>query len=152
MKRARHLVRDRKLTHKAFAVLDTIVFACRQPSQDRAAVSYTKLCRLAAVSRPTAVAAVKQLVALRLLAKEKRGVLVVWGQGWAWRQIANVYVLICELSPRPVYQKLELKRGRQERAQAWRDAAPVSGCADAVESLANLRARRELALGLACRR
>ncbi len=104
MRRARKLLRAGRLTHRQFLMLDCMVWSCRAPNSERLAVSYSRLCALARVSRSTVAAGIAALLDLGLLAKIKRRVRVIWGGGMASRQATNVYVLLLrtESAERPV--------------------------------------------------
>lgn len=122
MKRARILLRAGALTPHQFTILDCMVWSCRAPGQSLFSVSYSKLQRLAHVSRDTVWRGIARLEALGLIAKTKRRVLVRWALGIASRQATNAYRLIVpvdapstESDRRSVYRELDSKRAQEQR-------------------------------------
>lgn len=90
----RRLLTARLITPHDFAVLDTLLWRLRRPGRSDLAAPYAAIARLAGVCRDTAIAAVRRLIDLGLIAKTKRRVRVRWGRGLALlasRQIANRY-------------------------------------------------------------
>jgi hypothetical protein len=92
--RLRKLHRAGLITHAQYAVGDAILWSCRPTGRDATQVSYDRLAELAHVGRSTAVAAVKRLRALGILAWQKTRLRVVWSLGVASRQGRNIYRLI----------------------------------------------------------
>jgi hypothetical protein len=96
IKRARKLLRCGKLTHREFAIIDALVWCCRNPTSGRITVSFVTLARLVHCARSTAAAAITRLESLGILTRVKRYALVQWHQGGSRaRRLANSYVLHC---------------------------------------------------------
>jgi len=62
-KRGPKLLRVCKLTHRDLAILDCLLWSCRDPVTGAIVVSYTALCRLANASREAVAGAVRRLQA-----------------------------------------------------------------------------------------
>jgi hypothetical protein len=93
-KRSRRLLRRGKLTHRQFALLDTLLWSCRRPGSGVAVASYSALQKLVRIARETLAEGLRQLEALGLLSKVKRRVRVAWHNGGQQSQQAmNAYVL-----------------------------------------------------------
>ena len=93
-KHCRKLLRHRKLTHRQFALLDTLLWSCRRPGSGVAVVSYGALQKLVRVARETLAEGLRRLEVLGLLSKIKRRVRVAWHNGGQQSQQAtNAYVL-----------------------------------------------------------
>jgi hypothetical protein len=108
-KRGRKLMRAGRITHKQWAVLDCLLWSCRNPTSGAIVVSFSGLQKLVKVGRATAAGAVKVLERLRVLSRIKRRIRVVWHQGGQQsRQATNAYVLHpprhSEFSSRTVFQ------------------------------------------------
>jgi hypothetical protein len=113
-KRGRKLMRAGRITHKQWAVLDRLLWSCRNPTSGAIVVSFSGLQKLAKVGRATAAGAVKVLERLRVLSRIKRRILVVWHQGGQQsRQATNAYVLHpprhSEFTVEPYFRGIELK-------------------------------------------
>ncbi len=80
-KRDRKLMRAGRITHNQWAVLDCILWSCRNLTTGAIVVSFSGLQKLANVGRATVAGAVKVLERLRVLRRIKRRVRVVWHQG-----------------------------------------------------------------------
>jgi hypothetical protein len=105
-RRARKLLRRGELSAHSFVVLDALLWAGRKPGQDEATVGYSRIQRLAHCCRATAVKAIKALVRLGLIRKQKKRDLVLWCNGGRkWRQKPNVYRFRCESAPQTEYQE-----------------------------------------------
>jgi hypothetical protein len=137
-KRGRRLLRAGRITHREYAILDTLLWSCRNPTTGGISASYSTLQRLAKVSRGTIAAALTVLERLRVLTRIKRRVRVAWHQGGLQvRQLANAYVLHpahCEFADRPVIQDREI-------------LISVLPPASVAAAQAALRARREVVEG-----
>jgi hypothetical protein len=152
--------RNRMLTHAEYVVGETMLWSCRGKDSDRGAISYSRICELAGVSKTTAVKAVEALTKIGFIRKVKRRALVPWMGGLASRQVTNLYVFavaaITEFSEWSVNRKQVSKIGieavtrRRDRpcwpvpvvvGQQERDAAR--------DALAKVRAQRAAVLGLA---
>jgi hypothetical protein len=93
-KRCRRLLRRGRLTHRQFALLDTLLWSCRRPGSGVAVASYSALQKLVRIARETLAEGLRQLEALGLLSKVKRRVRVAWHNGGQQsRQATNAYVL-----------------------------------------------------------
>ena len=108
-KRGRKLMRAGRITHKQWAVLDCMLWSCRNPATGAIVVSFSGLQNLAHVARATVAGAVTALERLGVLSRIKRRVRVKWHQGGQQsRQATNAYVLHpphhSECSSRTVFQ------------------------------------------------
>lgn len=112
MARGRKLLRRGQVTHRQLALLDCLLWSCRRPGQAWARVSYTRMSALARISRETVAGAIKRLVGLGLIQKQKERVLVAWGGSTASRQGTSRYRLIAaaptEFAPATVNQGLDM--------------------------------------------
>jgi hypothetical protein len=79
------------LTPHDYAVGMTLLWRCRPPGRVEAQVSFDRLAKLAGVGRTAAVAAVRKLRDLGILAREKTRLRVAWSLGIASRQWRNIY-------------------------------------------------------------
>jgi hypothetical protein len=117
-KRCRKLLRRGRLTHRQFALLDTLLWSCRRPGSGVAVVSYSALQKLVHIARETLAEGLRQLEAVGLLSKVKRRVRVAWHNGGQQsRQAINAYVLHAPADPsaehsefagRPVPREIEI--------------------------------------------
>jgi hypothetical protein len=111
-KRGRRLLRAGRITHREYAILDCLLWSCRNPTTGGISASYSVLQRLAKVSRGTIAAALTTLERLRVLSRVKRRAVVAWHQGGLQaRQLANAYILHpphCEFAGRPVNENREV--------------------------------------------
>lgn len=89
-KRLRKLLRAGQLTHAQHSLADALLWACRPPGSAMLSVSYSRLQRLAHVSRDTVARGIARLEALGVLRKTRRRVRI----GWASRQVTNLYELL----------------------------------------------------------
>ena len=130
--RARKLLRRGQITHRQHAILDCLLWSCRAPGRASCRVSYTRLCRLAHVSRETIAGAIRRLARLGLIRKIRHRITVVWVNGGrATRQAVNEYQLLphTEFGQATVHRELEIPeitpaavRTAQEALKAIRDA------------------------------
>jgi hypothetical protein len=105
-RRARKLLRRGELSAHSFAVLDALLWTGRAPGQDRVTAAYSRIQRLAHCCRATAVKAVKALVRLGLIRKQKNRDLMLWCNGGRqWRQQPNKYQFRCESTGQSEYQE-----------------------------------------------
>jgi hypothetical protein len=141
----RQMKRRGVISKAVYCVGDAMLWSCRAPGKNAIQVSYDRLADLAGVSRRTAVEAVKQLVALKWLVKEKTRVRVSWAWGVAVRQGRNIYRWLatpeCNLST--TNQQLERKKEANE-VRGWRQRL----LQPPLETLEAIAARRMRALGL----
>jgi hypothetical protein len=138
-KRGRKLMRAGRITHKQWAVLDCILWSCRNLTTGAIVVSFSGLQKLTNVGRATVAGAVKVLERLRVLRRIKRRVRVVWHQGGQQsRQATSAYVLHpprhSEFSSRTVFQ------GDRTEILYLQQQAP----ADLAAAAAALAQRREV--------
>ena len=111
-KRGRKLLRRGEVTHRELALLDCLLWSCRDPSSGAIVASYTALQRLAHMARETVARGLRTLERVGLLSRTKRRVRLAWHQGGVRvRQIANAYRLHppaanhCEFGPATVNQR-----------------------------------------------
>jgi hypothetical protein len=140
--RARKLLRRGLLTHHQHALLDCLLWACRNPVTGAIVVSYTALQKLAHMARGTISGALRALESLGLLTTIRRRVRLSWANGGhASRQATNAYVLHppanTEFSERTVEQKLEIIQI---------SPADVADVRAAQAALAGVRERRRAAI------
>ena len=128
-KRGRKLMRAGRITHRQWAVLDCLLWSCRNPATGAIVVSFSGLQKLTKVARSTVSTAIQTLEQLRVLRRIKRRVRVLWHRGGQQsRQATNAYVLHpprhSEFSSRTVFQsdRVELLY-RQQQAPAERSKA-----------------------------
>lgn len=113
----RRLLTDRVLNAYDFAVYDVLMWRVRRPGRWDCDPDYATIARLAGCCRDRAIEAVKKLVALGIITKTKRHVLIRWGRNRAQvaaRQISNSYVFaapIIESSPRAADSGFLIDRG-----------------------------------------
>ena len=131
-KRGRKLMRAGRISHKQWAVLDCLLWSCRNPATGAIVVSFSGLEKLTHVARATVSSALHTLEQLRVLRRIKRRVRFLWHQGGQQsRQATNAYVLHppcrSEFSSRTVFQsdRVELLY-RQQQAPAERTAAETA--------------------------
>jgi hypothetical protein len=120
-KRGRKLMRAGRITHCQWAILDCLLWSCRNPATGAIVVSISGLQKLAHVSRATVSSAIQALEKLRVLRRIKRRVRYLWHQGGQQsRQATNAYVLHpprhSEFNSRTVYQsdRIELLYVQQQ--------------------------------------
>ncbi len=112
-KRGRKLLRRGLITHRQLALLDCLLWSCRNPVTGAIVVSYTALQRLAHMARETIADGLRRLEALGVLSRIKRRVRLAWANGGhASRQATSAYVLHpptadTEFAPATVIQKIE---------------------------------------------
>jgi hypothetical protein len=109
-KRGRKLLRAGRITHRQLALLDCLLWSCRNPATGAIVVSYTALQRLARMARATIAEALSVLQRLGVLSRIKRRVRQAWHQGGVQtRQATSCYLLHpgrhSEFSGRTVHQK-----------------------------------------------
>jgi hypothetical protein len=137
--RARRLLRAGRLTHHDYAVLDGMLWCSRKPGADSTIASYTRLQKLANVARATVAGAIGRLVALGLVQRVKRRVLVLWHNGGrAWRQLANEYRFHCEFSARSDSEKKEFSISLAEPSSTEQRAAEAALAARRAVILARI--------------
>jgi hypothetical protein len=130
-KRLGHLLQTGAISHREYALGQTLLWRCRGAGQGVARVSYTLLGRLAHVSRKVVAAGLRKLQELGIIQVIKCRVVV----GWASRQGVSCYRLLplsTEFPPAPVLTrevKIEAQEGKEARA--------------ATEALARVRQRME---------
>jgi hypothetical protein len=125
-RRARRLLRRGELSQYSFTVLDALLWAGRKPGQDKVTAAYSHIQRIAHCCRATAVKAIKALVQLGLLRKQKKRDLVLWCNGGRrWRQLPNNYQFRCESTAQTEYpekittiRKIEANPAEARAAQA----------------------------------
>jgi hypothetical protein len=126
-KRMRTLLRAGRVTHRQMALVDCLMWSCRNPATGVISASYTALARLAHVARATIAKALCVLEDLGVLTRIKRRVRMTWHQGGtATRQATSAYLLHpshTEFSGRTVIQTIEVL------SSAATDAARVAAAA-----------------------
>ena len=138
-KRGRKLMRAGRITHNQWAVLDCILWSCRNLTTGAIVVSFSGLQKLANVGRATVAGAVKVLERLSVLRRIKRRVRVVWHQGGQQsRQATSAYVLHpprhSEFSSRTVFQGDMLRFCQVDKKVQLRNAGP-----DLIKLVAELK-------------
>lgn len=108
-KRLRKLLRAGQLTHAQHSLADAILWACRAPGSAMLSVSYSRLQRLARVSRDTVARGIARLEALGVLRKTRRRVRI----GWASRQVTNLYELLVPPPSEPSTRRSAGERGSE---------------------------------------
>lgn len=89
------LLKQRMLKPQYHTVLLWLLWRARRPGQWVCEPTYAEIAAGCGMCRDQAIKAVRRLIALGLIAKERRHVLVRWGRNRAQvaaRQIANLYV------------------------------------------------------------
>ncbi len=89
-RRLRKLLRAGEITHAQHSLADALLWTCRAPGSAMLSVSYSRLQRLAHVSRDTVARGIARLVELGVVRKTRRRVRL----GWASRQVTNLYELL----------------------------------------------------------
>ena len=80
-KRGRKLLRAGRITHRQLALLDCLLWSCRNPITGAIVVSYSALQRLCHVARSTIAEALHVLERLGVLTRIKRRVRLAWLPG-----------------------------------------------------------------------
>jgi hypothetical protein len=93
-KRGRKLMRAGRITHHQLALLDCLLWSCRNPTTGTIVASYSALERLAHMARATIAEALRVLERLHVLSRIKRRVRLAWHQGGVQtRQATSCYLL-----------------------------------------------------------
>lgn len=117
-RRLRQLLRAGEITHAQHSLADALLWACRAPGSAMLSVSYSRLQRLAHVSRDTVARGIARLVELGVVRKTRRRVRL----GWASRQVTNLYEMLApatESDARTVY------KGQESPTTVGRERLPL---------------------------
>lgn len=130
----RRLLTARLIRPADYAVLDALLWRVRKPGRWDCDPDYATIARLAGICRSRAIEAVRRLVALGILTKRRRHVLVRWGSNRAQvaaRQVSNSYTFcVCvskESSPRSADSDSLIDRGSKALEAA------LSGLGSAIQ-------------------
>ena len=93
--RGRKLLREGLLTHHQYALLDALLWSCRNHGSAIARVSYGQLQQRAHVARGTVATGLEVLIKLGLIQKIKHRLLAIGANGGrVWKQLTSSYRMI----------------------------------------------------------